>query len=488
MSSKDELIEAMLSRLFDATNSLAKNAFLIHALSSFLSEPSQETYRRWQEEASKTLLGGKLSQVLSSHVGLLPEEWNQRLRHDFCEEPPAHVWEITEYKVERFRLSAQNLETREILSNFVRARPRVHATGTLGQVYLWGDFAVKVLHPQIREEVAALKDAISFVSAALGLAGYRALATTLEQIPNELQVQTDMRNEFANMLSYERQVEERSYETLLGLRVPHALDADEDVLLMTALRTVLVSDPSVSQQDRERTLAYLALMQFEDSTRGLLHHADLHVSNFGVCPTDGSFVIYDFGLVGQMEESTACKISTAVCRHDVLSFTEELSGELDLSSRMALSEVVGKDQSTCPFPDKVARIFFRHPLSRNVTVSRLIRLALLSGHYFRLCHDIGVVRDLPESCVRRVCEEGEVTNEELQGFNHSVALAYAWSFLGDRESLFPSVRRLLTELWTRRRPSDQFFEVYREAVVACLPTETSAKHVSGAETLMRLFG
>ncbi|MFB6128103.1 MAG: ABC1 kinase family protein [Halolamina sp.] len=260
----------------------------------------------------------KLGQVLSTRPDALPGEYVAVLSRLQDDVPPAE-WSAVEPVVEA--------ELGPVEEAFDRFDTDPISGASLGQVYTAvadGEaVAVKVLRPGVRRRVEADLRVLRTLVPVLVRLAPRAQAFTLENLAEEFTA--TLREE----MDYAR--EARNLETVgadladdPGLRVP-AVDRERStdrVLTMEYVEGAKIDDVSRIESmgvDREALVERVERAYIDMIAENGRFHADPHPGNIAV-QSDGTVVLYDFGVVGELSAATRERILefyVAAAREDV---------------------------------------------------------------------------------------------------------------------------------------------------------------------------
>src|SRR5438132_3247955 len=199
--------------------------------------------------------------------------------------------------------------------NFDYVNTTVVSGASLGQVYLAKikekDVVVKVRRPNIdkivEEDIRVLKKiipvAMKFVDPNLRYSAEAMLAQFIETIHEEM----DYRIESQNLKTIKRNL--RSDPKVI---IPSVIDdhSTEHVLTMEYIPGIKITDVKALDEiglDRAHLVVKVHKVFFTMLLHHNIFHADPHPGNISVT-NDGSLILYDFGMVGRLDNETRLKL------------------------------------------------------------------------------------------------------------------------------------------------------------------------------------
>ena len=270
--------------------------------------------KRYQKNARRALktfisLGPvyiKLGQWLSSRADILPQPYLEELAK-LQDEVPAESFDKVKSIIEK-DLGPMN-------QSFDFVDTNVISGASLGQVYkakLRGkDVIIKVKRPGIEkvveEDIRVLKKiipfAMKFVDPNLRYSAEAMLSQFIETIHEEM----DYRIESKNLKTIKKNME--GYPKL---RIPSVIDdrSSQNILTMEYLPGIKITNVKALDEagiDREQLVVRAHKVFFTMLLRHDLFHADPHPGNIAVA-NDGSLILYDFGMVGRLDDKTRLKL------------------------------------------------------------------------------------------------------------------------------------------------------------------------------------
>lgn len=281
-------------------------------LLNFTKNPSESTFSEWIQVANEEgAVAQKVAQVLSQRGEIVPQQWKERVQSHVCANIAVHDWAWSKKKLNDF--AALRPEFRDILAV---AQEMPIASGTIAQVHLAGQYAVKILHPGLEAEIQRWREALRHLRRAFSLAGFDALGRLVQFGVMAVEMQLDMRQELKNMREIAQTPAVQALVKTGRLLLPAGHAADKHVLVMENInaRTLasLGQELKISRPKDLETLragAFLTNYVFTTCTvgEGMLTNCDLHPGNIGCClpetSADGqlerqdvSYVIYDYGM------------------------------------------------------------------------------------------------------------------------------------------------------------------------------------------------
>lgn len=186
---------------------------------------------------------------------------------------------------------------------------------SLGQVYRAkihdNDVIIKVKRPKIEqiieEDIKVLKKilpiAMRFVDPNLRFSANSMLTQFIETIHEEL----DYTKESANLKNIKRNLER--YNNVI---IPHVYDdhTSKNVLTMEyipGIKVTNIEDLDKKGIDRQKIVIDVHKVFFTMLLRDSIFHADPHPGNISISD-DGSLILYDFGMVGRIDQETRMRL------------------------------------------------------------------------------------------------------------------------------------------------------------------------------------
>src|SRR5574341_267316 len=269
---------------------------------------------RYQKNARKVLnafvsLGPvyiKLGQWLSSRADILPQPYLEELAK-LQDDVPAAPFEQVKPIIEN--------DLGPIEQNFDYIDTKVLSGASLGQVYLAKikekDVVIKVRRPNIdkvvEEDIRILKKflpiAMKFVDPNLRYSAEAMLSQFIETIHEEM----DYRIESQNLKTIKRNM--RNYPKVV---IPSVVDdhSSEHVLTLEYIPGIKITNVQALDEagiDREQIVIKAHKVFFTMLLHHEIFHADPHPGNISVT-NDGSLILYDFGMVGRLDNETRLKL------------------------------------------------------------------------------------------------------------------------------------------------------------------------------------
>ncbi|WP_101009217.1 ABC1 kinase family protein [Nitrosotalea sinensis] len=268
-------------------------------------------YKKNAQKALKTFLSLgpvyiKLGQWLSSRADILPQPYLEELAK-LQDEVPAESFDKVRPIIE------QDLGPMEKSFDFIDTN--VISGASLGQVYkarLRGqDVIVKVKRPGIEqvveEDIRVLKRiipfAMRFVDSNLRYSAEAMLSQFIETMNEEM----DYRIESQNLKAIKHNMQ--NYKKLI---IPSVIDdrSSKNILTMEYLPGIKITNVKALDEagiDREQLVVRAHRVFFTMLLKHDLFHADPHPGNISVTK-DGSLILYDFGMVGRLDNKTRLKL------------------------------------------------------------------------------------------------------------------------------------------------------------------------------------
>jgi len=270
--------------------------------------------KRYQKNAHKALntfvsLGPvyiKLGQWLSSRADILPQPYLEELAK-LQDEVPAAPFEQVRPVIEN--------DLGPLEQNFDYIDPNVISGASLGQVYRAKikdqDVVVKVKRPNIEkvveEDIKVLKKilpfAMKFVDPNLRYSADAMLSQFIETIHEEM----DYHIESQNLKTIKRNL--RNYPRVI---IPTVMDdhSTKNVLTMEYIPGIKITNVKALDEaglNREQLVVRAHRVFFTMLLHNEIFHADPHPGNISVT-NDGSLILYDFGMVGRLDNETRLKL------------------------------------------------------------------------------------------------------------------------------------------------------------------------------------
>ncbi|AJZ75948.1 ABC1 kinase family protein [Candidatus Nitrosotenuis cloacae] len=270
-------------------------------------------YSKFQKNANKVLntfvsLGPvyiKLGQWLSSRADILPQPYLEELSK-LQDDVPAESFDKIKPIIEKDLGS---------LEKFTSINQKAISGASLGQVYLAKikdqDVIVKVKRPGIEDiinqDIKVLKKvlplAMRFVDPNLRFSAQSMLSQFIETIHEEL----DYTIESKNLKTIKKNLTRHQ-----NVRIPEVYDdySTKNVLTMEyipGIKITNIEDLDKKGIDRQKIVIDVHKVFFTMLLRDSIFHADPHPGNISIAD-DGSLILYDFGMVGKIDNETRMRI------------------------------------------------------------------------------------------------------------------------------------------------------------------------------------
>ena len=268
----------------------------------------EKKYRKHAEKALKTFieLGPsyiKLGQWLSTRADILPQPYLDVLAKLQDEVPPASFSEVK---------SMIESELGDIQHVFDEFNTSALSGASLGQVYLakykGKDVIVKISRPNIEQiiekDIFFLKKilpiATRFIDPNLRFSAEGMLSQFIETIHEEM----DYRIEADNLMAIKNNL--RNDRMII---IPNVIQerTSKHVLTLEYIPGIKITDIEKLEAmgiDREKLVMRVHHVFFKMLLRHTIFHADPHPGNISVAPDTGAIILYDFGMVGRMDNET----------------------------------------------------------------------------------------------------------------------------------------------------------------------------------------
>ena len=269
---------------------------------------NEKKYRKHAEKALKAFieLGPsyiKLGQWLSTRADILPQPYLDVLAKLQDEVPPASFSEVK---------SMIESELGDIQHVFDSFNTSALSGASLGQVYLarykGKDVIVKISRPNIEQiiekDIFFLKKilpiATRFIDPNLRFSAEGMLSQFIETIHEEM----DYRIEADNLMAIKNNL--RNDRMII---IPNVIQerTSKHVLTLEYIPGIKITDIEKLEAmgiDREKLVMRVHHVFFKMLLRHTIFHADPHPGNISVAPDTGAIILYDFGMVGRMDNET----------------------------------------------------------------------------------------------------------------------------------------------------------------------------------------
>lgn len=269
----------------------------------------EKKYRKHAEKALKTFieLGPsyiKLGQWLSTRADILPQPYLDVLAKLQDEVPPAPFSEVKSMIESELGDDIQHV--------FDEFNTSALSGASLGQVYLakykGKDVIVKVSRPNIEQiiekDIFFLKKilpiATRFIDPNLRFSAEGMLSQFIETIHEEM----DYRIEADNLIAIKKYLRN---DTMII--IPNVIQerTSKHVLTLEYIPGIKITDIEKLDAmgiDREKLVIRVHHVFFKMLLRHTIFHADPHPGNISVAPDSGAIILYDFGMVGRIDNET----------------------------------------------------------------------------------------------------------------------------------------------------------------------------------------
>jgi predicted unusual protein kinase regulating ubiquinone biosynthesis (AarF/ABC1/UbiB family) len=272
----------------------------------------EKKYRKHAEKALKTFieLGPsyiKLGQWLSTRADILPQPYLDVLAKLQDEVPPASFSEVK---------SMIENELGDIQHVFDEFNTSALSGASLGQVYLarykGKDVIVKISRPNIEQiiekDIFFLKKilpiATRFIDPNIRFSAEGMLSQFIETIHEEM----DYRIEADNLITIKNNLKNDRM-----IIIPNVIQerTSKHVLTLDYIPGIKITDIEKLEAmgiDREKLVIRVHHVFFKMLLRHNIFHADPHPGNISVAPDTGAIILYDFGMVGRIDNETRIKL------------------------------------------------------------------------------------------------------------------------------------------------------------------------------------
>ena len=269
----------------------------------------EKKYRKHAEKALKTFieLGPsyiKLGQWLSTRADILPQPYLDVLAKLQDEVPPASFSEV--------KSMIENELGDDIQHVFDEFNTSALSGASLGQVYLarykGKDVIVKISRPNIEQiiekDIFFLKKilpiATRFIDPNIRFSAEGMLSQFIETIHEEM----DYRIEADNLITIKNNLKNDRM-----IIIPNVIQerTSKHVLTLDYIPGIKITDIEKLEAmgiDREKLVIRVHHVFFKMLLRHNIFHADPHPGNISVAPDTGAIILYDFGMVGRIDNET----------------------------------------------------------------------------------------------------------------------------------------------------------------------------------------
>ena len=272
----------------------------------------EKKYRKHAEKALKTFieLGPsyiKLGQWLSTRADILPQPYLEVLAKLQDEVPPASFSEV------KSLIENELGDVRHVFDEF---NTTALSGASLGQVYLarykGKDVIVKISRPNIEQiiekDIFFLKKilpiATRFIDPNLRFSAEGMLSQFIETIHEEM----DYRIEADNLIAIKNNLKNDKM-----IIIPNVIleRTSKHVLTLEYIPGIKITDIEKLEAmgiDREKLVIKVHHVFFKMLLRHTIFHADPHPGNISVAPDTGAIILYDFGMIGRIDDDTRIKL------------------------------------------------------------------------------------------------------------------------------------------------------------------------------------
>jgi predicted unusual protein kinase regulating ubiquinone biosynthesis (AarF/ABC1/UbiB family) len=273
----------------------------------------EKKYRKHAEKALKTFieLGPsyiKLGQWLSTRADILPQPYLDVLAKLQDEVPPAPFSEVKSMIESELGDDIQHV--------FDEFNTSALSGASLGQVYLarykGKDVIVKISRPNIEQiiekDIFFLKKilpiATRFIDPNIRFSAEGMLSQFIETIHEEM----DYRIEADNLITIKNNLKNDRM-----IIIPNVIQerTSKHVLTLDYIPGIKITDIEKLEAmgiDREKLVIRVHHVFFKMLLRHNIFHADPHPGNISVAPDTGAIILYDFGMVGRIDNETRIKL------------------------------------------------------------------------------------------------------------------------------------------------------------------------------------
>jgi len=240
----------------------------------------------------------KFAQMLSYNEDIIGQEIAIELQNMLCE-CPTHSDDYS-----------RKIMKRDFGSKYDYNNIQLIGSGTIAQVYRVGDYAIKIKHPNVDEEVRAAIETYNGVSDSFFFPS--SLKSLCDIFFKGLKSQLSMRKEYKNGLLMKELLHKDTDPKNNLFILPDMIDHSDDCVVMTYEESTPILLKTREAIDKHLLLkACLGMNRFGNIC--MLHgfmHSDMHYGNFGIRGNDAEtfrLVIYDFGFMSDIREEMNLK-------------------------------------------------------------------------------------------------------------------------------------------------------------------------------------
>src|SRR5215213_5687927 len=272
----------------------------------------EKKFRKHAEKALKTFIDlgpsyVKLGQWLSTRADILPQPYLEVLAKLQDEVPPAS------FLVVKSIIEKELGDIRHLFDTF---NTSALSGASLGQVYLarynGKDVIVKISRPNIEhiveKDIFFLKKilpiATRFIDPNLRFSAEGMLSQFIETIHEEM----DYRIEADNLIAIKNNLKNDKM-----IIIPNVIleRTSKHVLTLEYIPGIKITDIEKLEAmgiDREKLVTRVHHVFFKMLLRHSIFHADPHPGNISVAPDSGAIILYDFGMIGRIDDDTRIKL------------------------------------------------------------------------------------------------------------------------------------------------------------------------------------
>ena len=245
----------------------------------------------------------KLGQVLSARPDLLPKEYLKAFQSLQDNVPP-----------DKFEYARETIEKNigNINEKFKYFNKNAISGASLGQVYLAGyngiDVAVKVNRHNIdyvlKRDIIVITRLLKIFKKFMDSYLYISISNVISDFSVRIYDEANYFMEAENLNRIKGNV--KKYDII----VPDVLFVSKEVIILSYIKGIKITDVKLLQEkniDLKKLAFKLDLTFIRMLLRNDIFHADPHPGNLAVSD-DGKIILYDFGMVGKLDEETRFKL------------------------------------------------------------------------------------------------------------------------------------------------------------------------------------
>jgi len=237
-----------------------------------------------------------LPKIEMIHIKNQKPQWFIKLEK-FYEECPTHSEEYTKIIF--------NKEFNESFDENYKIK-RIIGSGSMGQVYHVDNIinnteeVIKVLHPNIEENIDFFKKVISFLLwfPITRKKINRLFPFNIYKFIDDFYIQSDLVNEANNLIQFSRKYKNNDY-----IIIPEVLKISKNILIMTYEKGESFYKSDINEYQKEKLITIFNIFVRSNQILFNLNHGDLHPGNWKIREENNIYklIYYDFGYCWSIE-------------------------------------------------------------------------------------------------------------------------------------------------------------------------------------------